>query len=247
MGEWGGAVAPPDGWISEGGEVWTYASADSPTFTFTVAADVTTKYSPGMRIKLTQTTVKYFIITAVSTFSGGNTTITIYGGTDYTLVNAVISLNYHSRDKAPFGFPLNPIKWTVETNDANTQQQNTPATGTWYNPGGTSIVIPIGIWEVRYEAAMIGFRSTSGDTHIQCSLSTSANAESDIDLSCWMEDQPDNYASTTFGRAKTLVIAAKTTYYLVGKSDTMAAAGGSGFQFRGSSVATVIRALCAYL
>ena len=37
------------------GETWTYASADDPTFTFTIAnSDATTKYSAGMKIKLTQ-------------------------------------------------------------------------------------------------------------------------------------------------------------------------------------------------
>lgn len=90
-----GSGAAADGWV-DASETWTYSSADGPTGVFTVAADVTGKYSPGMRVKLTQTTVKYFIITAVSTFTGGNTTITVYGGTDYTLANAAISANYYS-------------------------------------------------------------------------------------------------------------------------------------------------------
>lgn len=42
-----------DGWIPAE-ETWTYASADDPTFTFTVAADVTGKYRVGMKLKLTQ-------------------------------------------------------------------------------------------------------------------------------------------------------------------------------------------------
>jgi len=79
-------ISEDDGWRAAG-ETWTYASADDPTFTFTISGDKTSKYSPGMRIKLTQTTVKYFIITAVS-YSAPNTTVTVYGGTDYDLVNA---------------------------------------------------------------------------------------------------------------------------------------------------------------
>ena len=48
------------GWISAG-ETWTYASADDPTYTFTISGDLTTKYYAGMRISLTQTTEKFFI------------------------------------------------------------------------------------------------------------------------------------------------------------------------------------------
>ena len=121
-----------DGWISAG-ETWTYASADDPTFTFTVNADVTGKYSAGMKIKLTQGTVKYFIITAVSTYSGGNTTITVYGGTDYDLANSAISANYYSMVKSPFGFPMSPAKWSVEFTSSDTQTQSAPTNGTWYN------------------------------------------------------------------------------------------------------------------
>ncbi len=89
-----------DGW-TDPSETWTYVSAT----TFTVAADVTAKYSKGDKIKLTQTTVKYFYITGVSAFGGGVTTITVNGGTDYTLANAAITANYYSKEQTPNGFP----------------------------------------------------------------------------------------------------------------------------------------------
>ena len=89
-------------------ETWTYASADDPTYTFTISGDLTDKYSAGMRIKLTQTTAKYFIITKVA-YSSPNTTITVYGGTDYDLANATITNPYYSVVKAPQGFPLDPV------------------------------------------------------------------------------------------------------------------------------------------
>src|SRR6185503_19345707 len=95
------------GWIPAA-ETWTYASADSPTFTFTITGDKTGKYSAGMRIKLTQTTAKYFLITAVS-YSAPNTTVTVYGGTDYTLANAAITLPFYAIVQSPFGFPRSPI------------------------------------------------------------------------------------------------------------------------------------------
>ncbi|WP_442766606.1 hypothetical protein, partial [Mitsuokella multacida] len=112
----------PDAWIA--GETWTYLGADAPTYTFTISGDKTSKYSPGMRIKLTQTTVKYFIIVAVS-YSYPNTTVTIYGGTDYTLENAAITDPYYSMVKAPAGFPLDPAKWTVSATLSGVQSNPT--------------------------------------------------------------------------------------------------------------------------
>ena len=84
-----------DGWTPVN-EAWTYASAT----TITVPTDATTKYAVGDRIKLTQTTVKYFVIVGVA-----STTLTITGGTSYTLVNAAISANYYSHSASPVGFP----------------------------------------------------------------------------------------------------------------------------------------------
>lgn len=88
------------GW-TPAGETWTYASAT----TFTVSGvDVTAKYSKGTRIKLTQTTVKYFVVVG-SSYGGGNTTVTITGGSDYTFANAAVSNNYYSYMVNPQGYP----------------------------------------------------------------------------------------------------------------------------------------------
>jgi hypothetical protein len=87
------------GWNSAG-ETWTYVSATS----FRISGDKTTRYQKGDKIKLTQTTVKYFYVVSV-VYSSPNTTITVTGGTDYTLANAAISANYFSKAESPQGFP----------------------------------------------------------------------------------------------------------------------------------------------
>jgi hypothetical protein len=87
------------GWLNAN-ETWTYASAT----TFTVASDVTDTYQKGDKIKLTQTTVKYFFIHSVSE-SGGTTTITIVENEDYSLADAAITDNYYSKVENPQGFP----------------------------------------------------------------------------------------------------------------------------------------------
>ena len=88
-----------DGWVASG-ETWTYASA----MTFTVAGDKTGKYQKGDKIKLTNSSVKYFYVTDVS-YSAPNTTVTVTGGSDYSLANAAISSPYYSKIANPQGFP----------------------------------------------------------------------------------------------------------------------------------------------
>lgn len=84
-----------DGWVSAN-ESWSYASAT----TITVPSGAALKYQKGDKIKLTQTTVKYFYIITVA-----DTLLTITGGTSYTLTNAAISANYYSHIENPLGFP----------------------------------------------------------------------------------------------------------------------------------------------
>lgn len=88
-----------DGWIPAG-ETWTYASAT----TFTISGDKTGKYQKGDKIKLTQTDVKYFYIIGVS-YSSPNTTITVTGGSNYSLTSATITSPYFSKIENPQGFP----------------------------------------------------------------------------------------------------------------------------------------------
>lgn len=104
----GGVVVGSDGWVDDTSETWTYASfaAGPPAVgTFTVPGDVRAKYTIGSRIKLVQTTTKYFVVSADPTYDGTKTTVTISGGTDYTLANAAIAGNFHSYVTNPQGFP----------------------------------------------------------------------------------------------------------------------------------------------
>ena len=122
----GGTVVASDGWVPDTTETWTFASftAGPPAAgTFTVPGDLRAKYSIGTRIKLVQTTTKYFVVSAAPTYDGTKTTVTISGGTDYTLANAAISGNYHSYVSNPQGFPgsfafnCNPTGWSSLTSN----------------------------------------------------------------------------------------------------------------------------------
>lgn len=130
---WIGLTPSSTGWTAAG-ETWTYASAT----TFTVTGDVTSKYQIGDKIQLTQTTVKYFYIQSVS-FSG-STTITITGGTDYTLANAAITSNFFSKEANPQGFPAG-FAYTPTTSG----WAATPSTTCFFSIQGRTLFLRVGV------------------------------------------------------------------------------------------------------
>lgn len=240
-----------DGWLAAIG-TWSYSSADSPVFVISINADVTALIGPGDRIKLTQTTVKYFIVVAVGTYSGGATLITVYGGTDYSLANAAITSPYYSHVKHPFGFPLSPTKWTVTVTDTGNAGKTTPSASTWYGGSGLSatgpsIDIPIGAWRINYKALIATKDTTVTDFTIYITLSTANNSESDSDFTAGSvlvaPSGTYQFMNPVFV-SKSLLLAAKTTYYLNIKSNISTA---DNIQIRGDLVATIIKAVCEYL
>ncbi len=231
-----------DGWQSVT-DTWTYASADAPTFTITVPTGAASLYGVGMRIKLNQTTDKYFIITAVD-----DTVLTVYGGTDYTLANAAISSIYVSLMKAPLGFPLDPTKWQVLVTDNSTRTQNAPVQNTWYNITQLNINIPIGLWNVSYNIALDGENAaTTSNGGVQSTLSTANNTESNFYMTAFTyiggaSGSIAGYCPTY--RETVTSLAAKATYYLnirtqnTGVDDIRV-----GSVYHGA----VVKAVCSYL
>lgn len=235
-----------NGWITSE-ETWSYSSADSPTFIASVNADMTGKISVGYRVRLTQTTTKYFIVTSVGTFSGGATLITLYGGTDYTLANAAITTPYYSSMKVPYGFPISEDKWTVTTTDSSDRTQSSPVTNTWYNPGSLTISIPIGSWRVTYKCLQRVSRAAATTTNMVTTLSTANNSESDPDFTSFETlggaSGTLTLLTTQTCTPKILTIASKTSYFL----NCRTTAGADSIGHRGDSGTTVIKAICAYL
>lgn len=225
---------------------FTYSSADAPTYVCTTGSDLTGVIPVGARLRCAHaSTTKYFIVTAVS-----STTITLYGGTDYTLAATAITAVSFSVVKAPLGFPLDPAKWTVEVTQTTGPAKVSPTTNTWYgdtalSPTGPNVVVPIGCWVVSYWAvAEVSASGSSADMRI--SLSTSASSESDTDFtvaSTYVGASGSVRGETWTTRTKPLTLAAKATYYLILK----ATASSGDINIRGDRVKTTIRAVCAYL
>lgn len=228
------STIPIDGW-QPAAQTWTYESSDAPSYLFSEPIDATAKYSIGMRIKCTQSAaIKFGIITAVGAYSGGKTIITVYMGTDYTL-GATITNPYYSIVKAPFGFPLDPAKWTVRVADTSDRTQASPTATTWYNLGSLSISLPIGAWNVSYQVLP---QAATTNTSCYVALSTTNNGASDTELKAFM------FNLTNICRQKFITTAAKISYYL---NCMVAVSGYTGIDFRGDLVPTIIQAVCAYL
>lgn len=236
-------VLPTSGWVLAS-ETWTYKSADAPSFVFDVNANVTSKYSAGMRVKYTQTTIKYGIITNVGAYASGKTPITIYGGTDYVLANDPITSPAYSAAKAPFGFPLDPAKWTVSLTGISATQ-DVIADNTILSVGSVNIIAPIGLWTPISEVKIHFYRDGSGVISISMGLSTSNSSFSDSTL---QSDGPLFYMNSmsTFMFEWDRVFNAitcnsKTTYYLVEQPNT------SGSHTDQLGIYGTIRLVSAYL
>lgn len=89
-----------DGWV-DFPVIPTYVSATSIKFS---GVDYTGVIQKGDKLTIDQSGYKYFYITNVS-FST-DTTVTVTGGSDYTVANAVIANPQFSKQATPQGFPL---------------------------------------------------------------------------------------------------------------------------------------------
>lgn len=206
----------------------------------------------GDRIMFTDTTVKRFIVHAITT-----TRITLFGGTDYSIVGtAAVTSPSYSHVKNPYGFNSDPAKWMITVKETGNCGKASPAQNVWYGDTGLSttgpkISVPIGAWKPGWKALMevtatllaAGFIST------RTSLSTSASSESDAANSSQTgASQPiasDVIRDTHLSPPNlTLTVAARTTYYLIILTGQ---AGIGTIAFRGDTATTTLTLVSAYL
>lgn len=87
-----------DGWIKHP-VTWTRTA----NTTFTLSGNYVSIFPVGTKLKVTDTTTKYFYVVSAS-YSSPNTTVTITGGSDYVLA-ANPTARYFSYEANPQGFP----------------------------------------------------------------------------------------------------------------------------------------------
>lgn len=185
------------GWLSTG-ETWTYISADAPNYVIQTTGDKTSKYQPGFRFKITQTTVRYFIIVKVALVSG-NTQLTVFGGTHSIVDNLTISNPQYSTFRLPFGLPANKEQWSVTVQDTTQRVTTGPTANTWSNPGALKITVPIGNWRL-YWSGSCQIRMTTAGTAVNAGFQGTLSTSSDTTT----ESHPVLTARYTFAFPNTL-------------------------------------------
>lgn len=252
-------LVPENGWIPAG-ETWTYASVDDPTGVIKINANVTSKYSEGMKLKMTNGgyTINA-IITKMGTYGGdeaGYTYITFLHEIDPTdnlalhlMANSAITNPYYSTQKAPQGFPMSPAKWSVEVVDTGVRLTANPIQNTWYNISQLGLSIPIGVWNIVTNHCLYASRGSAGVADVKITLSTTNNSQSNSTHTSWLYTRAgtDGASVETQGTvSKTFLITAtsKTAYYT---NILTTNSGISNIGTVGSSSSCVVRATCAYL
>lgn len=198
--------ASTDGW-STISDTLTYASATS----FTIAGvDRTTTYTKGTRIKLTQTTAKYFVVTS-SSFAT-DTTVNVTGGTDYTLANAAITSPYYSYQLNPQGYPT----WFA---------YSTTWGGFSANPNGTFRFSVVGtVASVQYIPNSAG---TSNATSLTFTLPIAAADTTTVMSFCYVKDNSSN--SDTAGYVTITGSSTTATVFRAFSSSTWTGSGAKDF------------------
>jgi hypothetical protein len=193
------------------------------------------------RIKVTDTTVKYFIVHAIIA-----TRLWLCGGTDYSIVGtAAVTSPSYSHVTNPFGFPASPTKWTIEFSCAADAFVTPPTINVVSNPLGQQIKLPIGVWRTEY--LFVIYANTLGTTVVCfCSLSTATNSVSDTDFTDFMAlvSAAGTNGWLSVSKNKTLTITTPTIYYMVTWTNQSTQL---NIGFNNASAKGFIRAVDAYL
>lgn len=157
----------------------TYGSANTTySGVIELAGDWTAMLFPGNKWSHVQSgTTRYYGIHKVELVSG-NTRLTLFGGTDYQVANATITIPRYSHAKCPPGFPILKTKWQVTWTQSADFSQGSPTLDQWYNFG--SFQVPLGDWHIE-QSGLVAAISASAQTgsRVQATLSTGSTTESD--------------------------------------------------------------------
>ncbi len=184
----------------------TYASAS----TFTLPGDVSAVFQLGSKLKLTNSGTKYFYVIG-SSYAAGTTTVTVTGGSDYSLANAAITNLMVSYGSSPQGHPI----WFAYT-----------PTWTGFSTAVTATVkfMAIGrIMRVTIEALTGG---TSNATNFKMSLPVTSTVQTDGFLR--VKDNTTIKAASGLWEVQSGL--ALLDLYVDGTGTTWTAAGSKGIQ-----------------
>lgn len=238
------AFGVPEATWTATGETWVYASWTSGTRigTITVPTDATTKYSAGMRIKISQSTggTKYGIVVGVT-----STLLTIFFPSGTTLNNETISTPYYSSLKAPYGFPVNSSLWSLVAysgTSVDTQTINT----SWQN-ANFNLPVGSGSWYVEAFALLRVVRNAGTGMVSSIGITTSSGGTPSIENQVSNGDWGSTVYSVSQGGqvAGVLELSSAGTIYLVTSISTTTDV--TTYQLENTNGQAWIKAKCAYL
>lgn len=234
-----------DGWIDIE-KACTYVGSDDPTYTIYIAGNATLYLGVGMKFKLLDSSVQYFIVTALGSYDSekDRTLVTIYGGSDYNLSGGAITSPAYSTQKAPLGFPMSPTKWRETVTDSSARNQASPTQNTWYNLGSVALSVPIGSWNLRYNVTAGAVLGTAGYPIVETSLSTSNNAVSDSFYNVCTYGGSFLEVHGNMSKGKIVDVTSKTSWYLITRTTN---SGASRIDNDNSHGLAYVIAECAYL
>lgn len=231
------------GWVATG-ESWTFSSWSSATRIgiVTVPSDATTKYTPGMRVRFSQTTggTKYAVITNVTA-----TTLALFFPTGTTFVNETVTSPVYSSIKVPFGFNADHSIWKLSLTVSG---QASVGAGGYVNPSGAGLTVPIGAWKMKLAAVQAQDNSGSDGQYTVAGLSTATNSFSHSRLKAGMYVRS---ASTSGSEMSTymeydVVLTSQTTFYAIITTAQVATSAVIGI-ISGQNGESYIEALCSYI
>jgi hypothetical protein len=178
-----------------------------------------------------------------------STTMLIYCGTDFILTNNPITNVYYSMVKCPYGFQMNPDKWTILLTSDTEVYQNNPVIGTYYNfyiftghigswkfviAGNLAVVSKVNVSLVRGNVTLSTANNTKGDNGLTCFVGLNGYQNATYNIATLSQ----------FYREKPLNLTVKTPLFL---NVSVVTGDCSSINLVGNQSRTEIKAVSAYL
>jgi len=190
-------------------------------------------------------TLDYGIVQS-ATFST-NTTLVVQVPEGNTIpTSGGLSAVSYSSQGAPYGFPKSSDKWQIVTLFKN-QTSTTTSAGVVVNPSGLRATIPLGSWALGFSGSLFQENTSAAIFAPYGSLSISASALGDGQLTVDSINRFSGTGSTSFPvkAEKPLTLSSATTYYLV--ASTQIGGGTITVGYEGARATTTIYATNGYL
>lgn len=159
----------------------------------------------------------YGVISSPPTFST-NTTVVIQVPEGCTLptTGGVTEFSY-SNAAAPYLFPSQRERWSVETCWSQRQTATAANSSTWYNPGSLQVSVPIGAWTLGWQSQVLVGLTATNYPGVRSALSTSASSVSDQELfaAATLSQSSSNQQNGMSARSKNLSVTTATPYYFI--------------------------------